>query len=265
MSIFDLFWASNHKEVVDRFNKSPARFTETEDLHYIFASTAMLGQSTVKIEHMLEAPFASIEEFEVAIRRQLAEEYATAQRGVLTQPKFVHKSMFAAGVGLANYKTNFVETGTYTGASIRKIAKLFEHLSTIEASPDLYVACSSLLKPLPNVNSVMGNSRQLLESLTSEYLDQSVVFLDAHYSTGLTSRLYGACPVVEEILILLERTKSAVIVVDDIRTMNGRRGYPSLSKILDSIPSGIKVDFIFDQLIFSPTGTVNYPAYIGPI
>lgn len=251
--------------MVERFNKSPTSFTETEDLHYTFASAAILGQSTVKIAQMLEAPFASVEEFEVAIQRQLAKEYAAHQRGALIQPTFVHKSMFAAAVGLANNKTNFVETGTYTGASSRKIAKLFEHLSTIEASPDLYLACSTLLKALPNVSSVMGNSRQLLESLTPEYLDRSVVFLDAHYSTGLTSRLYGACPVMEEILILLEKTKKAVIVVDDIRTMNGRRGYPSLSKILNVIPSGIKIDFIFDQMIFSPSGTVSYPAYIGPI
>jgi hypothetical protein len=261
ISVFEKFWSGSHQSLAMDFQSNPTQFNNPDDIHYIYASMAIIDADLEEVAKKVDPPL-SLNEFESTIKDQYLKELAKPQSGVLNQPRYVHKSMLAASVGLANKKINFVETGTYTGNSTYKISNLFSHLSTIEASPELYKAAKSLLSRCKNVSCVLGNSRELLASLTSDYLNNSVVFLDAHYSTGLTSNLYGACPVVEEILEIIYKAPKAIIVIDDIRTMNGEKGYPSLSKLLNAIPSNIKIDIIFDQMIFTNNGIVNYPTFM---
>jgi predicted O-methyltransferase YrrM len=262
MSVFEKFWSGNHQALAIDFQSNPSQFNNPDDIHYIYASMAIIDADLDEISKKVEPPL-SLNEFESKIKDQYLKEISKPQSGVLNQPRYVHKSMLAASIGLANEKSNFVETGTYTGNSTYKISSLFSHLSTIEASQELYKAASSLLGGCKNVSCVLGNSKQLLESLTTDYLNNSVVFLDAHYSTGLTSNLYGACPVIEEILEILNKAPKAILIIDDIRTMNGKEGYPSLAEILNAIPSNIKVDIVFDQMIFTYDGIINYPSFMS--
>ncbi len=262
MSIFEKFWSGNHRALVENVRNDPSLMENPDNIHYIFASLAILDESLEEVAKKIVPPL-SFDEFDLAIKDQYFQEMNSLQCGVLNQPRFVHKSMFAAAIGLANKKNNFVETGTYIGGSTYKISKLFSHLSTVEASAELYKAATSLLASCQNVSCLLGNSKELLAKLDSDYLNNSVVFLDAHYSTGLTSKLYGACPVIEEISEIIEKAPKAIIIVDDIRTMSGKNGYPSLSKILSSIPSNVKVDIVFDQMIFTCNGIVKYPDFMA--
>lgn len=261
ITVFEKFWSGNHSQLINHYNANPDEQYSDEEVHYIFASFAITGVDTEPINHKIPGPL-SIADFNQQVIEKYRQELASPQLGVLNQPRFIQKSLFAAAVGLANKKINFVETGTYIGASTYKISSLFQNLSTIEASPELYEAARQLLCRCDNINCHLGNSSELLKQLSTAYLNNSVVFLDAHYSTGLTSKLYGACPVIDEIRILLDKSPSAIVVVDDIRTMNGKNGYPTLSQIFSKLPSNIKFDFIFDQMIFTGSGIVEYPQFM---
>jgi hypothetical protein len=76
--------------------------------------------------------------------------------------------------------------------------------------------------------------------------------LDAHYSKGNTSKEFGACPLIDELKIIFSNSSKAIIVIDDIRTMNGKNGYPKLLDILNYIPNNLVVKILYDQLIINP-------------
>lgn len=211
-----------------------------------------------RIFQLLPVPLVK-EQFAEYIDSCLKSERQAGNRGLLTQPTELNKCVLAAAIGLANGKINFVETGTYVGSSIRKVANLFQSLKSVEASSDLHAVARHMLRSQTNVELVCGDARDFLEGIPSDYLNESVVFLDAHYSTGITSRAFGVCPVFDEIGIILEKAPDAVVVVDDLRTMNGRRGYPSLQSLFNQLPAGLPATVVFDQLIFSGSGLVKLP------
>ena len=131
------------------------------------------------------------------------------------------------------------------------IASLFDQLWTVEADPFIHRAALGLFqgRGIVNVDAQLGDSRQFLALLDQQVCNDAVFFLDAHFSSGITSREYGTCPVVEEIAIIVDKAPAALVVVDDLREMNGSKGYPDLAEVLDSIPNSRRVEIAFDQLI----------------
>jgi hypothetical protein len=179
---------------------------------------------------------------------------ALGQTGALRQPHFVHKSLLAAKIGLDAGATSFVETGTYVGMSLYKISGLFEELWSVEADPFLHSAAEALFKyrNVENIHLSCGDSRVFLEELPDRAFESGIFFLDAHYSTGITSRRFGSCPVIDELETIFRRASRAVVVVDDLRTMRGRGGYPDIPTLLNSIPANFKVEIMLDQLVARP-------------
>lgn len=260
---FANFWAGRHHQNINHFEEldehSIQKLSEA-DLLCVYGSTIIEHRSDLseRIFQLLPAPLAKAQ-FSEYIDTSLQSERQAGNRGLLTQPVELNKCVLAAAIGLANGKTNFVETGTYVGSSIRKVACLFQSLKSVEASADLHAVALHLLASQTNVELVCGDARDFLKGIPPDYLNDSVVFLDAHYSTGITSSAFGVCPVFDEIGIILEKAPDAVVIVDDLRTMNGRRGYPSLQGLFQQLPAGLPATIIFDQLIFSGRGTVTLP------
>lgn len=261
-SFFEDFWSGNHLLLSNRYESNPNKKYTNDEIHYIFASMAIENFDLTEIRTKIKKPL-SLFEFKSTFIKQYNDEMKFPQVGVASQPKYIHKSLLAAAIGKANNKRNFVETGTFIGSSLYKICDLFFHLSSVEASKDLHIAASALFSFNKNVTLKLGDSRTFLESLSSDYLNEAVVFLDAHYSKGITSSEFGECPVIEEILILLKKAPMCIVIVDDIRTMNGKHGYPTLLKILNSLPGNLKAVIMFDQLIFSGKVSVKFPALMN--
>ena len=260
---FANFWSGRHWQNIKNFGdlgESSIQELSEADLLCVYGSAVIGGHMDLsdRIFQLLPDPLVKAQ-FAEYIDTCLKSERQSGNRGLLTQPAELNKCVLAAAIGLANGKTNFVETGTYVGSSIRKVASLFQSLKSVEASSDLHAVACHMLASQTNVELVCGDARDFLEGIPSDYLDDSVVFLDAHYSTGITSRAFGVCPVFDEIGIILEKAPDDVVVVDDLRTMNGRRGYPSLQGLFQQLPAGLPATIIFDQLIFSGCGTVTLP------
>lgn len=257
-SVFELFYSGQHSVLVEKFESDNCSSWTNDELHYVFASKAILGHKDESLLTKLAKPISRADLTSI-LKTQVKSEIEESRLGILNQPLYVHKSFFAASLGLSQGKKYFVETGTFTGQSLNLISGLFEHLYTAEASPELFRASQALFEGLnrTNISGELCDSRVLLQKITPDVANESVFFLDAHYSQGLTSDEYGSCPVIDEIRIILDKSPNALIVVDDIRTMSGKGGYPTLVQILSSLPSTLNTSVTFDQLVID--GNVKVP------
>lgn len=245
-----LFFYGWYRETLKRHLELPFSEQSVDDLHSVVAAAALLDEQLEHLVIHLPVP-PSIGEARELLQRQAETEFSHPQVNLLRQPAHVYKPLLAAMIGLTLGKTIFVETGTFVGQSSYFVSRLFSEVLTVEASVDLALAARRLMEATntENVKVVQGASVDLLQNLSLEAGQSAVFFLDAHYSTGLTSRLFGACPLVDELTIIFKRFDNPVIIVDDLRTMTGLGGYPSIAEILACIPSSFAATIACDQLI----------------
>jgi len=172
-----------------------------------------------------------------------------SNRSILTQPSIINKAVLAAFIGIENGCEQAIETGTFLGGSSYIFTGSFESVDTIEADPRLHESSRIwLASKTKNAVCHLGNSSEILPQVIANRVKKQLIFLDAHYSTGITSREYGVCPLLRELEIIINSQIKAVIVVDDIRCM-GTSGYPSLKDIIDIIPEGRRATIHYDQLV----------------
>jgi hypothetical protein len=104
-----------------------------------------------------------------------------------------------------------IETGTYLAYTTRWLASRFPHLPvlTVEASPVYYQASAAVLRALPNVTQLEGNSADVLAQL---YADGRVagcpfLFLDAHWNEYL--------PLPDELRLIGAHSTDAIMLIHD--------------------------------------------------
>lgn len=251
-TVFSAFYAGDHARAIRIWEATDPALRSLEDDHHAFAASAILGSADPGLALSLPPPL-TLEGFEELLRDQIKSELGIPGQGLLVQPQHLHKSLLAAALGLQAGKKYFVETGTYIGQSLYKVSGLFERLWSVEASEELHTAALALFtaKGVEAVELSHGSSVEMLRQLPPNVAQDAVFFLDAHYSHGITSEEYGRCPVLDEIAIILESSPTALVVVDDLRTMSGLHGYPTLIEILDHLPRTLCVQIAFDQLIIN--------------
>jgi len=139
---------------------------------------------------------------------------------------------------------NWIETGTYLGDTSFYLSKLFSHVTTIEPNSDLHKRAKVKYRNVKNIDFILGASETRFEQVMQNHSGMLNIFLDGHYSGGITSRTDYATPLIVEldtILNHIERFDEIRLFVDDIRCMNPEieeySDYPSLSTILDKISS----------------------------
>ena len=170
-------------------------------------------------------------------------------KNVLSQPRLLSKALLAAAIGIDHGCTHAIETGTHLGASSFLFSGVFNTVDTIEADRLLHESsCQFLTLHTTNVCCHLGDSSIILPQIINLRKDKTLVFLDAHYSGGVTSSEFGICPLINELEILQQASSDLVIVIDDIRCV-GTAGFPSLIDILKIIPEGKRIVIHYDQLI----------------
>lgn len=120
-----------------------------------------------------------------------------------------------------NDYSTFLETGTSYGATIISIYQYFSKLWTVELSEELYNISKQNIKNIPHCTQVFGDSLievpKFLQSLDE---NQKIFFwLDAHYSSGNTTKNHLDCPLIEECVLIDKNYKSnsGIVVIDDVR------------------------------------------------
>lgn len=118
----------------------------------------------------------------------------------------------------------FVETGTNAGGTINNCHKLFDKLYTIEIKEDLHIMAKNMAKRenITNVTFILGDSVDTIKNLKLN--ENTIFFLDAHWSSGNTGRGLKDCPLIEEITDISNLfTKDGILIIDDFR-MFGKNG-----------------------------------------
>lgn len=152
--------------------------------------------------------------------------------------------------------TTFVETGTFLGDTTRRAAAVFDKVYTIELGPDLAGRAKKIFRRQPCITVIEGDATHMLPEIFAKYeFDKAVVFLDGHFSEGITACGENPEPALEE-LEFLARHKNRIsgIVIDDFRTFGALPGFPSKTKLIASAETlfasaGYTVSVILDQVV----------------
>lgn len=171
------------------------------------------------------------------------------RKNILVQPSILNKAVLVAYIGLKNGCVQAIETGTFLGSTSYLFSGIFDTVDTIEADPSLYYSAECWLTARrSNTRCHLGDSVELLPEIMANRHGKKLIFLDAHYSMGITSKKFGICPLLNELDIVLGSSLKNVVVIDDIRCME-TTGYPTLAEIFDRIPEGRSVNIQYDQLV----------------
>jgi hypothetical protein len=115
-----------------------------------------------------------------------------------------------------NYNT-FIETGTYNGNTILNIEPYFNNLYTIEFS-DKYNNNTKNKYNGNKINFILGDSSIVFYTLLPTIKNNTIFFLDGHWSSGDTGKSFKDCPLIEEITAINYLFKyDAIIIIDDYR------------------------------------------------
>tara|TARA_Y100000816_G_scaffold279140_1_gene251096 strand:+ start:1466 stop:2029 length:564 start_codon:yes stop_codon:yes gene_type:complete len=127
------------------------------------------------------------------------------------------------GMLKCNYKEfpNFVETGTFLGQTIIPFEPLFENLYTIEIKKELYDNVTRQYKG-NKIKFYHGDTMDVLPIILRNIKGKSIIFLDAHYSAGITGTGPKHVPLYEELEHIMKLSKNETVIIVDDFAMFGR-------------------------------------------
>ena len=156
-------------------------------------------------------------------------------------------SINMAQIASLNKAEAFIETGTYLGNTVSAMRNVFKYIYSIELSEELYSQAVKRFAGDQHIKLLFGSSTEKLEEAALMTADlRSVLWLDAHWSAGNTSRGANNTPIIKELKIIAKQNlKEVIIMVDDLRyfaeiqtgfdTHESNYGYPLLGPLIDYI------------------------------
>ncbi len=134
----------------------------------------------------------------------------------------------------------FIETGTYRGDMIRAVKDLFEEVYTIELDEALYRSAKKRFATAKNVFLLCGDSGELLGEVLKRMRRPCVMWLDAHFSRGISAHGPDETPVLRELHEIMAHTGDLnhVILVDDAEAFSGVGGYPTIRDVEERAKRG---------------------------
>lgn len=125
----------------------------------------------------------------------------------------------------------FVETGTYLGETIFQMEKFFKILHTIEIKEEFHRIIKSRYTG-DKITFHLGDSSNILNELVDDLTDNTIFFLDGHWSSGDTGRGEKDCPLMEEVEAIMKKfNHSAILIIDDYRLFG--KGPSEKNEIVD--------------------------------
>ena len=131
--------------------------------------------------------------------------------------------------------SHVVETGTFMGDTVAALAPEVDHVVSIELGRELHLRARERFVRRQNVTVLQGDSANLLPQVAASAPDNTLFWLDAHYSHGVTARSDEDTPILRELETVLARgDRGDVILIDDARMM-GEPGWPTLDDIRNCV------------------------------
>ena len=113
----------------------------------------------------------------------------------------------------------FVETGTYLGEGVKfALAAGFQTIRSVELSDKLYADNVRRFAEQPSVKIYHGSSEEQLWNMMEGIRQPMTLWLDAHYSAGITAKGSENSPILKELRIIGRHPiKTHTILIDDRR------------------------------------------------
>jgi hypothetical protein len=126
-----------------------------------------------------------------------------------------------------------IETGTYLGDMVHAMRRVFREIHSIELSRKLFEQAQGRFAADPHIQLHNGNSGDILKALLPKLHEPCLFWLDAHYSAGITVKGNTDTPIEEELehIFVHEFADRHVILIDDARTFDGRKDYPTIQTV----------------------------------
>ncbi|MCW1926331.1 hypothetical protein OKA05_27500 [Luteolibacter arcticus] len=148
-------------------------------------------------------------------------------------PFFVRRAMILAEARAINAQV-FVETGTLYGDTPWHFRHTFQNIHTIEVEPNLAQLARERFHKQPHIRVWEGDSASLLAEVCQGIEKPCVIYLDGHYSHGITGMGEDECPAISELRNIFETLRHPFrIVIDDARLFGTNPAYPSIKAIED--------------------------------
>lgn len=129
---------------------------------------------------------------------------------------------------------SFIETGTYRGDTLAMAAKMVSRSYSIELDESLCALARHRFRHQADVEILWGDSAAVLPELLESVERPAVVWLDGHYSGGVTAG-EGNVPIWSELNAALSSEVGHLVLIDDARLFNGTDGYPTIDALMQTI------------------------------
>lgn len=150
-------------------------------------------------------------------------------------PYFVRRAMILAEAKRIGAEI-LIETGTFLGDTVWQFRHDFTQIVTIEVEPRLAGLAQERFAPFSHVRVILGDSAQEMSALCAQVSKPCVIFLDGHYSHGITGMGEQECPILIELDAIAQQLRvPAVVIIDDARLFGTDKAYPSVALVADFI------------------------------
>lgn len=115
---------------------------------------------------------------------------------------------------------DWIETGTYLGDTSKSLSKRAPKVITLEPSQELYEYSRSRLKPIKNIDCLLGSSEEQFTKALELVSKKANIWLDGHYSGDVTHLGATETPLLFELQVITEHLPKFTtlrIFIDDIR------------------------------------------------
>ena len=126
-----------------------------------------------------------------------------------------HKILLRHGIKFANW----IETGTFMGETTKVLSKNYPRVHTIEASKECLQIAKRYVGRKSNITFYQGTSEDLFESILQKQKGSINIWLDAHFSSGITHKGSNFSPIISELLSIskkINKFNQIAVFVDDI-------------------------------------------------
>jgi len=124
-----------------------------------------------------------------------------------------------------------IETGTYLGDMVYAQRNNFNSIYSIEIQSFLYEAAKRRFKNFKHINILKGDSGKVLNEIMPKINEPALIWLDGHYSGGITGKSDINCPIYSELGAIFSTPNDNVILIDDANCFDGTNDYPTYENL----------------------------------
>lgn len=142
-----------------------------------------------------------------------------------------------------------LETGTYLGDTVAYFRNSMTAIYSIEVHDSLAGIARKRFRNSRNVHILVGDSGECLHQVINNISSPCIVWLDGHYSAGITGRGKSDCPIMNELDQLSKACRTRMIVlIDDARLFGVDPAYPTKMQLFNKIRSCFGVQDIYIEM-----------------